>query len=95
MLIGRIPNYDIAIVGAGPAGALAAYEIAKAGLSCVILEKERLPRYKVCGGGLIYKARKALAIDIRAAIERELYLTEFSLFGSDKTFARPHKKSPW
>jgi geranylgeranyl reductase family protein len=93
-LIARIPDYDVAIVGAGPAGALAAHEIAKAGLSCVILEKERLPRYKVCGGGLIYKARKALAIDIRAAIERELYLTEFCLFGSDKTFRTPPQEKP-
>jgi geranylgeranyl reductase family protein len=93
-LIARIPNYDVAIVGAGPAGALAAHEIAKAGLSCVILEKEQLPRYKVCGGGLIYKARKALDIDIRAAIERELYLTEFSLFGSDTTYRMSPQEKP-
>ena len=51
-------TYDVAIVGSGPAGALAAYELAKAGLRCVVLERESLPRYKVCGGGLIYKALK-------------------------------------
>jgi geranylgeranyl reductase family protein len=94
MSIKQNPHYDVAIVGAGPAGALAAYELAKAGLSCVILEKESLPRYKVCGGGLIHKARKALGIDIQAAIERELYLTEFSLFGSDKTYRTPPQAKP-
>ena len=94
MSINHIPHYDVAIVGAGPAGALAAYELAKAGLSCVILEKESLPRYKVCGGGLIHKARKALDIDIRPAIERELYVTEFSLFGSDKTYRTLPQEKP-
>lgn len=94
MSINHIPHYDVAIVGAGPAGALAAYELAKAGLSCVILEKESLPRYKVCGGGLIHKARKALDIDIRPAVERELFITEFSLFGSDKTYRTSPQEKP-
>ena len=94
MSITPIPHYDVAVVGAGPAGALAAYELAKAGLSCVILEKESLPRYKVCGGGLIYKARKALGIDISAAIERELTVTEIALFGSDKTYRTPPQEKP-
>ena len=87
-------TYDVAIVGSGPAGALAAYELAKAGLRCVVLERESLPRYKVCGGGLIYKARKALDIDISAAIERELFVTEFSLFKTGKTYTTPTQDAP-
>lgn len=94
MTITQNSAYDVAIVGAGPAGALAAYEVAKAGLRCVILEKERLPRYKVCGGGLVYKARKALDIDISAAIERELFVSEFSLFGLEKTYRTAPQKQP-
>ena len=94
MSIKQIPHYDVAIVGAGPAGALVAYEVAKAGLRCVILEKECLPRYKVCGGGLIYKARKALDIDICAAIERELSVTKIALFGSAKTYSTPPQDMP-
>ncbi len=42
--------YDVIIVGAGPAGSFAAYNCAKAGLSTLILEKEKLPRDKPCGG---------------------------------------------
>jgi len=86
--------YDVAVVGAGPAGALAAYELAKAGLRCIVLEKESLPRYKVCGGGLVCKARKALDIDISAAIERELFVTEFSLFKTGKTYLTPTQDIP-
>ncbi|MUG94585.1 geranylgeranyl reductase family protein [Scytonema sp. UIC 10036] len=44
--------YDCIIVGAGPAGGCAAYHLAKRGRSVLVLEKESLPRYKPCGGGV-------------------------------------------
>jgi geranylgeranyl reductase family protein len=44
--------YDVIVVGGGPAGASAAYFLRKAGKRVLVLEKERLPRYKTCGGGL-------------------------------------------
>lgn len=44
--------YDCIIVGAGPAGGTAAYHLAKRGHSVLVLEKESLPRYKPCGGGV-------------------------------------------
>ena len=44
--------FDCIIVGAGPAGGTAAYHLAKKGRSVLVLEKESLPRYKPCGGGV-------------------------------------------
>ncbi|MCL4294309.1 MAG: geranylgeranyl reductase family protein [Anaerolineae bacterium] len=44
--------YDIIIAGAGPGGATAAYFLGQAGQRVLVLEKEKLPRYKACGGGL-------------------------------------------
>jgi geranylgeranyl reductase family protein len=44
--------YDVIIVGAGPGGATAAYYLGEAGQHVLVLEKETLPRYKPCGGGL-------------------------------------------
>ena len=41
--------YDVAIVGAGPAGATAAYFLAKSGKRVVLLEKHTFPRDKRCG----------------------------------------------
>ena len=43
---------DVAIVGAGPAGATAAILLARAGRRVLLIEKQRFPREKVCGGCL-------------------------------------------
>jgi geranylgeranyl reductase family protein len=40
---------DVLIVGAGPAGAVAAYYIAKTGHRVILLDAQRFPREKVCG----------------------------------------------
>lgn len=47
--------FDLIVVGAGPAGASAARSAAKSGLKTLLLEKERLPRNKLCGGGITSK----------------------------------------
>lgn len=49
--------YDAVVVGAGPAGAMAAHELARGRARVLIVEKARLPRYKPCGGGLTPRAR--------------------------------------
>ena len=45
--------FDVAVIGAGPAGSAAAKRCAEHGLYTVILEKKRLPRDKVCSGLII------------------------------------------
>lgn len=44
--------YDAIVVGGGPSGATTAYFLGEAGWRVLVLEKDTLPRYKACGGGL-------------------------------------------
>jgi geranylgeranyl reductase family protein len=66
-------SFDVAIIGSGPSGASAAFELAKNGISAVIIEKETLPRYKTCGGGLVFIGRKNMPFDISSVVEKEFY----------------------
>lgn len=45
-------QYDVIVVGAGPAGNAAGYDLARAGARVAIVEKHSLPRHKTCGGGM-------------------------------------------
>jgi len=77
-------EYDVAIIGSGPSGAMAAYYLAKKGISTVIIEKDILPRYKTCGGGLVYRGRRKLPFDISSVVEREFNQMNVYLEGEQK-----------
>ncbi len=66
------PTYDCVVVGAGPAGAAAAYHLAKRGHKVVLLEKESLPRYKPCGGGVSPMVAQWFDFDFAPAISLRL-----------------------
>lgn len=53
-------SYDVLVVGGGPAGASAAYWLARAGHRVVVIERKRFPRTKTCGDALSPRAVKQL-----------------------------------
>jgi geranylgeranyl reductase family protein len=60
---------DVIVVGAGPAGASAAYHLAESGVDVLLLEKSAFPRDKICGDGLTPRAVRqlvAMGIDLDA-----------------------------
>ncbi|MGQ4832542.1 MAG: NAD(P)/FAD-dependent oxidoreductase [Candidatus Asgardarchaeia archaeon] len=65
--------YDVAVVGAGPAGATIAYLLAKNGLKVALIDKDKFPRDKPCGGGITYRAYKLLS-DLGLSLPNELIL---------------------
>ncbi len=64
--------FDCIIVGAGPAGGSAAYHLAKRGRSVLTIEKESLPRYKPCGGGVSPAIAQWFDFDFSPAISCEV-----------------------
>ena len=61
---------DVIVVGAGPAGATAARLLAAWGISVLLLERYRLPRYKPCGGAITKRTIQFLdPLDISPVIE--------------------------
>src|SRR5262245_56180014 len=62
-------TYDVAIVGAGPAGSTAAYHLASAGASVLLLDKATFPRDKPCGGGVTGRAARLLPFSIEPVVE--------------------------
>ena len=79
-------DYDVIVVGAGPGGATAARFCAKAGLKTLLIEKERLPRYKPCGGCLSTKTVHLLGFDLSPVIENTIYGAKFTYCSKDPFF---------
>lgn len=48
--------FDLLVIGAGPAGAAAAYRGRALGLSVALIDRARFPREKLCGGGVTGRA---------------------------------------
>ncbi len=48
--------YDVIVIGAGPAGCMAAKRIANAGYKVLLVDKMQMPREKSCSGILIKKS---------------------------------------
>jgi geranylgeranyl reductase family protein len=73
--------WDVAVIGAGPAGLAAARAAAQAGARTVVLERAAHPRYKTCGGGLIGASLAALGDGIRLPVRDEISASTFTLRG--------------
>ena len=53
-------KYDVIIVGCGPAGVAAANILKQNNINFCIIEKNKFPREKLCGGGLTHKSTSLL-----------------------------------
>ncbi len=79
-------SYDVAVVGAGPAGASCAQRLAEAGLAVALLDQKVPPRYKTCGGGLVWRARRLLDFDLDGSIESECRVAEMHMIDAGLDF---------
>lgn len=56
-------NFDVVVAGAGPAGSLTAYRLARAGLRVALVDAREFPRDKPCGGGVQVRADSKIPFD--------------------------------
>ncbi len=67
-------QFDVIVVGSGPAGSAAAVMARAKGLSVAIVDKANFPRKKLCGGLITGRSEKALARIFGADVHSELFL---------------------
>ena len=89
--------YDVVVVGAGPAGSMAAYSCAKAGLTTLLIDKDKFPRDKPCGGALSQRSIHTLhqaGIEVPDEII-ERTISSAQLMGPDKIPFHIHAPEPF
>jgi geranylgeranyl reductase family protein len=84
-------EWDVAIVGGGPAGLAAASASAAAGARTIVLERAEHPRYKTCGGGLLGVSRAAVEGQIALPVRDEVSSATFTLRGGQE-FSRSNAR---
>ncbi|MDA8218285.1 MAG: geranylgeranyl reductase family protein [Dehalococcoidales bacterium] len=74
-------QFEVVVVGGGPAGSTAARYVASAGRRVLLLERDQLPRYKPCGGGLAPKTIARLPFPVQELPNRQVSQITFHLRG--------------
>ena len=72
-------SFDVAIVGAGPAGSTAAYLLATAGKRVLLVDRAVFPRDKPCGGGVTLRAARLLPFSLEPVTEDVVRRVEIGL----------------
>ena len=55
---------DVLIVGGGPAGSTAAWQLRRAGADVLLLDREQFPRLKLCAGWITPEVVRELEIEL-------------------------------
>jgi menaquinone-9 beta-reductase len=84
-------NFDLAVVGGGPAGTSAAITAARAGASVLLLERGKLPRQRVCGEFVSAESLALLGDLFNASdlLDQALQISEARLFFDGHTVTTP------
>jgi len=86
MSVAQNEIFDVAVIGAGPAGGAAALALAQKGFRVVLPEKAKLPRYKTCGGGILHRAYQLLPRGFENVVERKFNSVALNFLGTDLEF---------
>lgn len=84
-------EFDVVIVGGGPAGSSCAWQLRRRGIQCLILDKASFPRLKLCAGWITPEVVADLEMDVTAYPHRFLTfdITQVHLYGLDFKMRSP------
>ena len=86
---------DVLIIGAGAAGATAAFHLAKAGKTVTLLEMSSKELRKPCGGGMAAAVQQWFPFDLMPAVDEVINRVDFSWNLSDPVIAELPGSSPF
>lgn len=72
-------EYDVIVVGAGPAGSTTARECALRGMRVLMLDRAEFPRDKPCGGGVNVRTARLLPFELGGVVERTIHELQVSV----------------
>ena len=87
---------DVVVVGAGAAGAAAAFHLAASGLEVLLLERASFPRSKPCGGGMAASMQGLFPFDLSPAVDSVIDQVRFTwCLGDPVTAVLPGDSPFW
>jgi geranylgeranyl reductase family protein len=82
-------QFDVIVAGGGPAGSITGYHLARAGLRTAVLDAQKFPRAKPCGGGLQARAALQIPFDVSEVLRGTMRHVRFS-FGLTEPCTRTY-----
>ena len=70
--------HDVIVVGAGAAGAAAAFHLSARGHRVLIIEAQAMPRRKPCGGGMAASVQRWFPFDLTPAVDQVIEQVRFT-----------------
>ena len=77
-MTGSSPEVEAIVVGAGPAGASAAFHLARSGRRVLLLEGLAKGRSKSCGGGMAASVQRWFPFDLSPAVDQVIRQVRFT-----------------
>ncbi len=87
--------HDAIVIGAGAAGASAAFHLADRGRQVLVLEARSLPRHKSCGGGMAASMQRLFPFDLSPAVDQVIARVRFTWCLEDPVTAELAGDSPF
>lgn len=79
-------NSEVIIIGAGPAGSTCGWKLKQQGVECLVLDKQKFPRNKLCAGWITPQVIKDLEMDVDSYPHSLVKFDQFHVHIKNKYF---------